>query len=537
MARRAKGSKGVPQRRRPTQPPAPPADAPSGLGPIYLCVAAFVAGASVMIVELAASRVLAPSFGNTLYTWTALIGVILVALSGGYYAGGTLADRFPRPAVLLHLLAAAALFVLLVPVLTRSVTGALAPEGRQVDLVWGPLTAALLLFALPGCLLGTVTPFAIKLLSLRTHNERVGTSAGTVAMLSTVGSVLGTFGAGFVLIPALGIKAIFLIVGLMLALTAALGYLLTKRAWPGAALVLVAAGLAAMVARAQQVDEGVVFQTDTYYHRISIMRMTAPDGRGVSFLLTDGAPQGAQADTGQRLVYAYNRYVRLERLFCPRIERAAFLGGGAYSMPQALSDDHPAARIDVVEIDPKLEELARRWFRLDDYRGRVRPVTGDARRFLAAADEDYDLIFGDVFRGRQTVPPHLATREFFELVKRRLSDEGVYMMNLMGAVEGPRSRLFCSVAATLQDVFGELYVFATYADRPRNQLQNWVLVAPKKPRGWTKSDILARAAGDDGLTKMAANLVDPAELDLPAARLLTDDFSPVEYLAARQLRQ
>ncbi|MBN1910243.1 MAG: fused MFS/spermidine synthase [Pirellulales bacterium] len=493
-----------------------------------------------MIVELTASRVLAPYFGNTLYTWTALIGVILLALSVGYYAGGAIADRYCRVTVLLHLVTAAALFVLLVPVLVGWVLPTLAPESHAVDLVWGPLSAALLLFALPGCLLGTVTPFAIKLLSLRTQNERVGTWAGTVAMLSTVGSVLGTFVAGFVLIPSLGVKAIFLVVGVSLAVAAALGYsgLLAMRSLPRAALILMVSVVFSMAAQVSTPPpaDNVVFQTDSYYHRISIMRMNAPDGRGVTFLLTDGAPQGAQADWGERLVYAYNRYVRLEQLFCPRIERAAFLGGGAYSMPQKLSDDHPAALIDVVEIDPKLEELGRRWFRLDDYQGRIRPVTGDARQFLAAGGHEYDLIFGDVFRGRQTIPPHLATREFFELVKRRLDDDGVYMMNVTGALEGPRSRLFSCMAATLSEVFPELYVFAPHAPLPRSQLQNLVLVAPKRPRGWKQKDLVSRAAGDPRLEKMTANLVDPTEIDLSTATVLTDDFNPVEYLAARQMR-
>ena len=539
MHRRAKDKH---RRDKSPAPPTPEADQALGRGGgIYLALIAFLAGAAVMIVELAASRTLAPHFGNTLDTWTAVIGVILFALAVGYYGGGTLADRRPTPSTLLNLVSAAALFVLLVPLFTRWLTPAPASDGRQLDLLWGPVTVTLLLFAAPAALLGAVAPFAVKLLSLQTSNHRVGTSAGTVSMLFTLGSVLGTFAAGFVLIPLLGIKTIYLVVGISLAVAAALGYtgLLGIRSLPAAASILAVAAVFSTAAQAgaQPRAPHVVFQTDTYYHRISIMRVNAPDGRGVTFLLTDGAPQGAQADTGERLVYAYNRYVRLERLFCPRIERAAFLGGGAYSMPQAVSDDHPAARIDVVEIDPELEELGRRWFRLDDYRGRLRPVTGDARRFLAAGDGDYDLIFGDVFRGRQTIPPHLATREFFELIKRRLGDEGVYMMNLMGAVEGPRSRLFSCMAATLQEVFPELYVFATYPDTPRSQLQNLVLVAPKKSHGWTKNDLITRAAGDEGLAQMAANLVEPAEIDLTAATVLTDDFSPVEYLAAGQMRQ
>lgn len=205
-------------------------------------------------------------------------------------------------------------------------------------------------------------------------------------------------------------------------------------------------------------------------------------------------------------------------------------------MPQALADDHPDAVIEVIEIDPVIEQLGRRFFRLDHYQGRVHPLTGDARVFLAATTQRYDLIFGDAFRGRQTVPPHLATREFFDLVHQRLMDKGVYMMNLMGALEGPRSELFCSVAATLREVFPELYVFAVYPQTPCADLQNLVLVAPARPLGWTKHDLLARA-DDPPLATMVAGLVDQAEYDLSAATVLTDDFSPVEMLVTRQLRE
>jgi spermidine synthase len=536
MARRSKRSVAGSDRLSPSGTTSAPASMPREPGSIYLGAAAFLAGLSVMIIELAASRVLAPSFGNTLYTWTALIGVVLLALSGGYFAGGALVDRFPRPAILLHLLSAAAIFVLLIPLLAQRVTATLAPEGQPVDLLWTPLIAASLLFAMPSGLLGTATPIAVKLLSLRTNNERVGTSAGSVAMLSTVGSVLGTFGAGFFLIPALGIVAIFSFLGLTLAATSALGFFLARRPLPAVAVVLLAAALATAASRPQEADGNIVFQTDTFYHRISILRMESPDGRGVTFLLADGAPQGAQADSGQRLVYAYNRCIRLQQLFCTEIQQAAFLGGGAYSMPQALSDEYPAARIDVVEIDPELETLARRWFRLNDYQGRLQPVNDDARRFLAATNHQYDLIFGDVFRGRQTVPPHLATREFFQLVKRRLSERGVYMMNVVGAMEGPRNQLLSAVAVTLQQVFGELYVFAANPNIPRDELQNWIFVAPKLPRHWTKHDLMSRARGDTFLSLLTANLTDSREMTFSNATVLTDDYSPIEYLAAQQIR-
>ena len=110
-------------------------------------------------------------------------------------------------------------------------------------------------------------------------------------------------------------------------------------------------------------------------------------------------------------------------------------------------------------------------------------------------------------------------------------------MNMMGAVDGPRSQLFASIAATLKEVFPELYVFSTYPDTPAQKLQNLVLVAPKKPHCWTKDGLAARAASDESLAKLAATLIKSSNINLSAGTVLTDDFSPVEYLAAHQFRK
>lgn len=522
---------------------AAPATGPDGLGSrvtgVYVAAVAFLTGASVMIVELAASRVLSPFFGNTLYTWTALIGVIMVALATGYYVGGRIADRAPRLPVLLHLVAGAAATVLAVPMLASSVTSGAAPEGQQPDLLWGPLWAALSLFALPGCLLGTVTPFAVKLLSLRSENERVGTSAGTVSGLSTVGSVLGTFGAGFVLIPSVSIRTIFIVVGATLAGVAALGYagLLGggRRSPKAAAALVVVAGLLGVGSwqSAEAMPDDVVFRQDTYYHRIQVLRHEG--ARGVIYELhLDNTSEGAQAEDSGDLVYAYTRYYKLERLFCPQMRRAAFLGGGAYAMPEALADDHEGLVVDVAEIDPVLEEVGRRYFRLDRYQGRVVPHVLDARAFLAGSRERYDLIFGDAYRGEQNVPSHMVTREFFELVRRRLGDDGVYMMNLIGGLQGDRSHFFRAAAVTIREVFPELYVFATAPAFPE-LAQNLILVAPRRARNLTEEGLLELAGEDRELRYMARTYMPEAAYDLRGGRVLTDDENPVEYIIAKQL--
>jgi len=235
-------------------------------------------------------------------------------------------------------------------------------------------------------------------------------------------------------------------------------------------------------------------------------------------------------------VFEYTSYYKLEKLFVPRLRHAAFLGGGAYSMPEALVNDHPEAVADVVEIDPEVERLGRRYFYLDEYRGHVRPVVGDGRMFLHGSRQRYDLIFGDAYRGQQNVPSHMITREFFDLARRRLDGDGVFMMNLIGAVNGSMSRLFASVSATLREVFPELYVFAINSSYPE-AVQNLILVAPARSRGWGEDELLERAGDDEELQMMVHNLVPNEFLATSGATVLTDDYNPVEYIIARQLEE
>ena len=241
----------------------------------FLIATAFVCGAAVMIIELAGNRVLAPWFGNSLYTWTGLIGVILVSISGGYYLGGYLADRRPDYVVLAHLLAASAALTVLTPALQRWLEGALG----SMNLIAGPVLAALALFAAPGCLLAAVSPFSIRLISLLSGDKHVGVSAGIIGMVSTFGSVAGTFGAGFILVPHLRLRMIFLATGTVLALFAAVGYALfarrsSKDSTAAAALIalfLIGGGL--LAASPDKPAPGTIFEKTTFYHRIRVADM------------------------------------------------------------------------------------------------------------------------------------------------------------------------------------------------------------------------------------------------------------------------
>jgi spermidine synthase len=509
------------------------------LPPALLIAAAFLAGAAVMLLELAGNRILAPWFGNTLYTWTGLIGVVLVSLSCGYYLGGYAADRRPQAAMLGHLLAAAGGLTMLVPLLQRTV----AAWMRTLDPVLGPVVAAAVLLAAPGALLAAVSPFAVRLLSLHSGDRQVGVSAGAVSMAGALGSVLGTFAAGFLLIPHLDLRYLFLTSGGVLAASAATLYLFLTGAARSRALAILlpaAIGLAApTVLASRERPPHVVYEQTTFYHRIRVIELPNDQGSVARYLFLDSTSEGGQyvPPTDGDLPLAYQCCWRLGPALVPDLHRAAFLGGGAFGMPEALLDALPDAEADVLEIDPAVIAVGRRFFRLDQY-PRLHPVAEDARRWLQNSQQSYDFIVGDAYHGVHSIPAHLTTAEFFELVKSRLSPQGVYAMNVVGALEGKKAALLQAVARTLQQVFAHVYVLALDVNRP-GDTQNVIFLAAGRELDVAGLAAEARTVpgrSSPALEQLLHGYVPWEQLRIPPGPVLRDDYNPIEYLAAQDPR-
>ncbi|MBI5968143.1 MAG: fused MFS/spermidine synthase [Deltaproteobacteria bacterium] len=504
-------------------------------GRIILILMAFFSGAALMIIELCANRILAPWFGNSLYTWTGLIGIILVAMSFGYYLGGWLVDRKPNFVTLSHLLLASAFFTLLIPFLQAAIEDLFS----QADLVWGPVLASLILFTIPGCLLGSVSPFAIRLTSLLYQDKRIGISAGSIGMFSTLGSVLGTFGAGFILIPQMGVKTIFFLIAVILASLAMPGYVmissLSKK--QGKALFFFSIFLIILSLsfslHGSSLPPHLLFDQTTFYHRIRVVQQSLPNGDLEKTLLLDTTVEGAQYEKSRDIPIPYQRYWELIKVFHPEVRKVAFLGAGAYTMPISLLKDYPHAEVDVVEIDPKVVEVGRLFFHLNEY-PQISPIVDDARRYLYRSNKKYDFIFGDAFNGLRYIPAHLVTLEFFRLVKNRLSDKGVYMMNIVSAINGEHSHLFLAVNNTLKRVFKNNYVFALYPQHLRT-VQNLIIVASNQS---LRMEIDSNKTGLEKirLEGLLATYVPDQLYSTSNDSLLSDNFNPVEYIVARGLR-
>ena len=181
-----------------------------------LVLLVFIAGAASLSIEFAASRLLAPYFGTSLFVWANLIGLILLYLTIGYYVGGRLADRYPRPALLYGLTVAASLLIALIPLVAYPVLtwSQLLFANDQLGVFYGSLVSVIILFTLPMMLLGCVSPFAIRLSVKQIVSS--GRTSGQLYALSTVGSIFGTFFPVFVLIPDVGTNMTFIMTALAL---------------------------------------------------------------------------------------------------------------------------------------------------------------------------------------------------------------------------------------------------------------------------------------------------------------------------------
>ncbi len=494
---------------------------------LYVIGTAAVSGGCLMILEIAASRILAPIYGNTVFLWSAVIGVIMAALSVGYWLGGVVAERRPSASTLGAVLLGSSVAVALVAPLSAVLSDAMVGQPATLS---GPVLASLLLFLFPGILMGMVSPLAVKLVAVL--GQDVGRSAGTVYSLSTVGSILGTFLAGFVLIPSFGVKGIVLGISLVLGLCGLLGFVLFGRAerrmevtlflavlliWPYAALSEAAPG------------RYEVHREESFYHRISIQEGYYL-GHPSRLLFLDTTLEGAMFLDEPGFPMRYTEYVRLVDLFLPQVNRAAFVGGGGFGMPKWLMDTRDEVQVTVFELDPKVVEMGHRYFLLDDYPG-LQAITGDARQNLSASPERFDLIFGDAYNGVHWVPFHLTTKEYYEEVKKHLSDNGLYMTNLISPWKGDNAGFFQAMVTTVRAVFPEVLVF-TLEQNPTDS-QNVILVAFKNKRGLDYERLSALAKPLD-LGPLVRHYKDPSRWEdaLTKGTLLTDDYAPVERLLA-----
>jgi spermidine synthase len=524
-------------------------------------VAVFIAGGVLLGLEIASSRVLAPFFGNSLYVWGSLIGIVLAGLSIGYWLGGIVADRYPTPRLLVGLLGTAALLVLAIPFV----------DGWTLDRVvaWdpgprlNPVIATILLFGLPSLVLGSVSPVAVR---LKAHSiEELGRTAGRLFAISTAGSIAGTFLTSFWLIPELGTDQVLASAAIALVLAAAAVALVEKLVLAFAlALTLAGASVGAVVSLApdkggtvaasqlrnwspvyrqrsledrsggieeSQTGYKIVATKDSQYHRIAVV-----DDDTSRYLRFDSSFQsGMYLNDPYRTRFIYSDYLQLPFAYRAQTRRMLYIGLGGGSAPKRTWRDFPGVRIDVVELDPEVVDMAYKYFELPRD-PRLAVEVEDGRRYVSGHEGPWDVIVVDAFYS-DAIPFHLATQEFLELARSRLTTGGLVVTNIIGAVKGPDSRLFRSMLRTYRTVFPTVAVHPVVESGGNDleSVRNIILVAgegaaPSKQfllDRWR--EVRRRSPGAPDLATAIKGRVD-APVPTQDVPVLTDDYAPTDAL-------
>jgi len=491
----------------------------------------FISGATVMSTEMGASRLLAPYYGTSLLIWAALIGLVLLFLTVGYTIGGRLADRHPTPQALYKVTAWGGFTIVLVPILSQpfltwSIEGF---SSFSAGIFFGSLISILVLFSLPLLLLGMVSPWAIR---LRTESVSAsGSAAGSLYALSTVGSLVGTFGSVLLLQPAIGTRAsiwafgILLLVVSLAGLTRAVG----RRAVPYAAMLGVAVVLVLLFngggIREAAAGE-LLYEDESPYNYIQV---TQENGWN-QLILNEGHAVHSMYRPDRLLTGGPWDYFLLAPLFRPQgvsepLQNVLLIGLAAGTVSNQYAQVYPAARMDGVEIDGQIVEVGKKYFGMNQ--PQLNPVVADGRYFLLTTQQKYDVIGIDAYR-QPYIPFHLATTEFFETARAKLNPGGVVAINA-GRTPGDY-RLVNALGVTMDSVFPTVFVVDT------ERYLNSLIFATSEPMTVEQFVRNAAAVQDPYLRTVVqaayesgtlTRLQDRSWYDI-SHKPFTDDLAPVE---------
>ncbi|MFH1371314.1 MAG: fused MFS/spermidine synthase [Planctomycetota bacterium] len=513
---------------------------------IFIPVATvFISSFCVMALEMAAGRLIARYLGFSLYTWTAVIGVVLAGITIGYYIGGRIADKFNAQQALAVLFIAGSVACVL-----TVISGNIVSEWLFLwSFGWAArvFSHMTLMFLLPCILLGAITPVAAKMALEKGLSK--GRTVGDIYAWGAAGSIAGTLAAGFYLIPALGTIPLIWTVAGVLALLAIMCRLRFQAAYLWLAVFVLMLIIATAPAEwcqsaggglllRERIDPRVIYQDESRYCYIAVKQLSVFPDRRIFMQDTLRHSDIIMGDIND-LQYEYEIiYSGVTRLLSKNKDKlnVMFIGGGGYVFPRYIESNWPGSRIDVIEIDPAVTKAAVAAFGLDP-NSSINTLFMDARNYVDGLLEkqrnggqtyQYDFIYEDAFND-YSVPYQLVTREFNDKIARILADDGVYVLNL---IDTYNSALFLgAVVNTLQETFPHVYVTAEQAFNSSVR-QTFVVAAAKKP-----FDIKAVEG------KIKLKLWHPNEAEMEHFRnrssgiVLTDNYAPVENLLAPVVRQ
>jgi len=502
----------------------------------------FLSSFCIMVLELVAARLIARHLGSSLYTWTAVIGVVLAGITIGNYLGGRIADKFAARKTLAVLFALASASCILTVIANNLVGGWiwLWRFGWPMRV----FSHVSLVFLLPSVLLGTISPVVAKM--ALEQGLPTGRTVGDIYAWGAAGSIAGTFATGYYLIGAIGTAAIIWAVGGVLLLLAICYWarLWVLYIWAAIFIALMALGLVpagwanetgAGLALREKANPDIIYEDESQYCYIAVKRISEnPDRR--AFMQDKLKHSDVVMDDILDLKYSYERiHAAATHLLSWGMDKLSVLviGGGGYIFPRYVERVWPGSRVDVVEIDPGVTAAAMEAFGLERD-SPIRTFTMDARNYVNQLLEQrraggqaaqYDFIYEDALND-YSVPYQLTTKEFNDKIARILADRGVYMIELIDIYD---SGLFVGAFVnTLEQTFAYVYVIAE--NEPRSVRNTFVVIAGKHEIN------LENLTLEKQVRNLDLWMLSDSEIDALRQKargiVLTDDYAPVENLLA-----
>ncbi|MES2314641.1 MAG: fused MFS/spermidine synthase [Patescibacteria group bacterium] len=502
---------------------------------IFYGIVSFLAGFSIMTVELISSRIVAPLIGNSVFTWTSVIGVTLLGLSVGSWFGGKLADiaeekkwHHALPTVFI----VSAFFVSVIPGLAHGFAHVL---DSSVSIEWLNVILAMGLFFLPATAIGMIQPMILKKFAI--DFTKIGKEYGSLSALWSLGSIIGVFLTGFVFISTIGSsETIYTVAGLLLLVGLVLIVIVyrserkdfSSKKIIGLVLFLGVLSVSSVYAENHTKSISVALydkETDYFHVRVLDKYLNGFGDSRLLFLDFDSH----SIDSKQISAIFYPEMYPVFKFLKKDLSSTVFIGAGAYTMPKSFKKAYASSTVSVIELDPAVEQIGKDYFNLGDYD--IKTIAGDARLTISRSTKKYDLIFNDAFNSFISVPWYLITKEWDLQAKSKLNPGGIYAVNFIGSLKGDKSLFTQSVTSTFAEVFPNYYIF-TFGTDPTG-IQNIVLVGINgdAPVAEEKlKDLLVKDKTAPGHVFLADRLFVGDKSFLQSSDVLTDDFAPTEKL-------
>ncbi|MHC1741286.1 MAG: spermidine synthase [Anaerolineaceae bacterium] len=496
----------------------------------FLYVTVFFSGLVSLAVEFAASRLLANYFGSSNLVWASIIGLILIYLTAGYFIGGFWADRSPKYSTLYQILAWGSLSVGLIPVISRPILilAGNAFDALQLGVLFGSFTAVMVLLIIPITLIGTASPFAIRLAILDT--AQAGKISGRIYAISTLGSFIGTFLPVLLLIPTIGTYRTFLVISALLMIISLVGIFLSlgwKKLlfflWMPIVLVFL---FVFSTNGASKTTPGLVYETESAYNYIQVIQqdgftmLRLNEGQGIHSIYKLGVNN--YYGTWEQVLSAPFFYA--SPIVVNDIKNVAIVGLAAGTTAKEVAAAFPNVQIDGIEIDPVIVSVGQKYFDMNEPNLNV--IVQDGRWALSHSQKKYDIISIDAYRPPY-IPAQLTTREFFQIVHDHLNPHGVMVINI-GRTPNDR-RLINSLYATASTVFSTLYV----SDLPESY--NSMLFATAEPTNIQNfrdnyAQLYANKQTPNFLLEIMAQTYAGLYTQTETGIVFTDDLAPIEQI-------